>query len=451
MSTFLLNGSPLASLGLANPRLSYASMQADALTLDHLTAAWDADPIFAYAETLTLTRDGVPVFVGRVRRFPRFAGPTAETTSYEILGPWDWLERRAFVQQVAVVADPAVSTTPIYVASGFVILNQLNDGTSVNIADSLAVVINQAISSGVPILLGTITGFDYATGWDEITDLTLADAITRLLASAPDAVVWWDYTTAPTPTIHIGRRANLADVSLVIAPAGSPPSAYGPGGYAEFESLRLMSRPDLVVPGTFITYRSTDTVNGASYLKLVGQNAVSDLSVQHTAENALVRTVELAGASFSETILTQECKTLPLAAALTGGGTVTSGGDFDELMKFWKRKVPALAHPDVVIKGFKDRGREAAPVASAAGENETPILDTSLVRELIEGAITPWMREGGLNRKGQEQNFTARIAFSIKGVDQKDADGMGIVFTAGVMATTISVHRFSILLSENAV
>jgi hypothetical protein len=410
--TWLINGVTPASLGLAVPRITEGNLTPDVLTLDHLTAAWDADPIFAYAQTLTLTRAGVTVFVGKVRRFPRFAGPTAETTSYEVLGPWDWLERRILQQNQAVVVDPATSTIPTLVPQGLIILNQSDAGATVTISQALTTVINQAISVGVPILLGTIVGFDYSMSWDEVADLTHADAIIRLLASAPDAVVRWDYTTTtggvPTPTIHIGRRANLSAVLLAIAPANTPVSAFEAGTYASFETVRLTSRPDLVISGAHLTYRRVNTVNGETFLRLEQQTAGPG---SKTDENALVRTVQLAGSSFTETVLEQECKSTPLPSGL-GTGTLTASGDIDQIVKFLRRGGNAeinSSNPFWYPVKLEGMGREAMPVTDDDGAESTPALDTSLTRELLEGGITPWMEDTGLNRKGQVQQVSYRV------------------------------------------
>jgi hypothetical protein len=455
-TTWKLNDELLEVLGLKDARLTYANLQPDTLEVRHLTARWDADPLFAYAESVVLTRvlmnephlggsviSSTVVFRGKCRGFPRFLGRTAESLSYTFAGVWDELQRRPLLQNQAVVVDPEVSTVPILVPQGLVILNQADDGTSVNIADALEVVINAAIAAGVSIELGTITGYDFAVGWDEIADLTIADAITRLLQVAPDAAVWFDYT--PTvPVIHFSRRAELDEVTL-------PLSLVGVGEwptYAGLDTLRIRSRPDLVVPFVSIQFRRLNTVGSGSYLSLEKQ--ISGTGTE-TDENALVRTIQLAGSSFTETILTQECKTLVLAAAL-GNGTldatvVTLASDasaFAELSKFWKRKVPALATPGVVIQGFRNRIRKAAEVADEDGNPVTPTLDTSLVRELIEGAITPWMRSTGLNRQAQEQNYEVEILY-----DAPTAADPAVVFrvtqsySAPVMATNASTRIYS--------
>lgn len=439
MATWLINNVSPASLGLVIKSLTYGSMAADTLTLEHLTAEWDADPLFAYGEAITLKREGVIVFVGKVRRFPRFAGPSAETTTYEIAGPWDWLERRALLQNHAVVLDPEVSTVPALVPQGLTILGQSDAGATVQCVASLTVVINQAITAGVAITLGTITGFDYSTAWDEVADLTMADAIVRLLGAAPDAVVWWDYTTA-SPTIHIGRRANLDAVTLAIADAGTATSDFEDGTYASFESIRLTSRPDLVVPGVVITYRRINTVNGSSYLELETQTAGT---ADATAENALVRTVQLAGSSFTSSNVEQKCVTAIIPTAIGTELTPASGTDFTAVLNFLARGDRWLVETGTTItKLTPSASFRKALVPDVDGVVQRVFPDTSLVRELVEGGITPWMESGGLNRKGEEQEISYKVegTRTVEGVVTALKD---VTVVRAFMATNVSTRTYS--------
>lgn len=442
MPTFLINGSPPASLGLANPLLSFGSLMPDVLTLEHLTAAWDADPIFTYGQQIVLTLDGVTVFVGKVRTFPRFAGPTAETTSYQVMGPFDWLQRRALLQNQAVVTNPAVSTVPTLIPQGLAILGQSDAGTSVLISAALVTIIDQAIAAGVPILRGTITGFDYAIAWDEVADLTIADAIVRLLGSSPDAVVFWDYTTtttgSPTPTIHIGRRANLTATSLSIAPAG----AGGTGGYALFESLRLTSRPDLVVPGVFINYRRTNTVNGKSYLAIESQTAGSGLA---SAENALCRTVTLGGSSFTSSTVEQACVTAVIPSALGDELTPASGANFTAVLAFLGRSNKWLLEPGTSITKLipsTQFRRALAPNSSTGVMEEVSLHSPALVRELTEGAITPWMEDTTLNRVAQEQECSYQVE-GTRTIDGTATEVKPCTVTRAFLATNASTQTYS--------
>lgn len=429
-----INGQTPAALGLSQLVLTYASLQADTLTFAHDGAAWDADPLFAYGSTITLTRDDVPVFIGKVRRTPRFIGATAESVSYEVAGPWDWLERRALLQNQAVVLDPETSGVPAMVPQGLAILGQSDAGTTVNLADALAAVLAGAAAAGIDVAIGD--GFDYPVVWDEVADLTIADAVIRLLGTAPDAVSWIDYATL---TLHLARRAHLAEAELEVAPANEGWTL----DFAPLESVQVVERPDLVPSGVTLFYRRIDTINGRPYLRLF----TDAVGAAADAENAIVRTIELAGASYNSTTLEQPVVVAPLPAHLTAAGTITAASNaaaFAALSKFWKRKIPWLNDPGVTINAFRATARTISADSEAVGEDgaplPAPVLDTSLPNELIEGYLTAWMEDTTLNRKGQDQTYSAEVSADIE-VGGKVTRRIERL-TAGVMATNCSTRTY---------
>jgi hypothetical protein len=440
--TWQINGQSPAALGISGLALTYASLAADTLSFRHEGAAWDGDPLFAYGATITLTRhvDGGPgtiVFIGKVRRSPRFLGAEAESLSYEVEGPWGWLERRALVSNQAVVVDPATSTVPTLLPQGLSILGQSDAGSSVNLEDALQAVLSGAV--GVASAIGA--GFSYPIAWDEVSDLTIADAVIRLLESAPDAATWVDYTTSPFPTLHIGRRAQLATVSISVAPAG----AGGGVAYSPLESVQVTERPDLVPSGVVIYYRRIDTVNGRQYLRLFDDRAPGGASP--LAENALVRTIELAGSSYQSTVLEQPVVVAPLSSLLTTSGTITATSNpsaFLALSKFWKRKVGWLGEAGVTIKSFQGCAREITAESGAVDEEGDPLpaetLNTSLGNELIEGNITPWMEDSTLNRRGQDQTYKCEVVAEVSSGGAPTSRQEFL--TAGVMATNAETKTY---------
>jgi hypothetical protein len=430
---YLINGVTCESLGLANPQLQLSNWQADTLSLTHATASWDADPLFAYNAALSLTLDGVCIFRGRRRLAPRFAGAEAESLTYEFAGPFDWLAGRTLLQNTAIVVDPDTSTIPTLLPQGLIILGQSDAGTSVNLAQALTTVITAAIAAGVPIALGVIEGFDHGIEWDEVADLNYADALLRLLKYAPDAVVSWDYAPA-FPVISLRRRAALPALTLAVAPKGQG----GDATYVPFESLKLTDRPDLQMRGVFLTYRRQDTINGRQYLRLSQDTAKLAPEITAQDENVLVRTLTLAGSSYTANTLTQDVKVVRLSVYLTAAGTITpaQGDAFAALSRFWKRKVGWLTQPGVTITGF----RACARAATDTGEDPAPILDLTLANELIEGAITDWMEASALNITGQDQTFTCEIATTrtVGGelIDRQEP------LTAGVLATNATSRTY---------
>jgi hypothetical protein len=436
-----INGTPVGDLGLSGLSLAPAAFDSDKLTFTHDGAAWDSAAIFAYGQTLTLTRqDGaaapVVAFIGKVRRRPRFIGTQAQSLKYEVLGPWDWLQRRPLIQNQAVVVDPEASLVPTMLPQGLAILGQSDAGTSVQLSAALAAVLAGAPAAGVAFSIGA--GFDYGIAWDEVADLNIADAVIRLLATAYDATSWIDYTTTPLPTLHIARRANLASVTIKVAPDGEGWDA----PYTPLESVTVDERHDLVPSGVTIHFRRIDTVNGRPYLRIITQSASDNLGYQPTDENALVRTIELAGSSYTETVLEQPIRVTPLSVYLTEGGTITSGDAFAALSRFWKRSVAWLNDAGVEIKGFRATGRVKTDMDSEE------FLDLTLNQDLLEGDITEWMESGALNRKGQGQTFRCEIAVEV--TTEEGTTMRKELLTADVMACNCATRTYRFTESTEA-
>lgn len=438
-----INGSTPASLGLANLQLVYRNMAADTLTFTHVGAAWDGDPLYAYAATITLTRtvgagSPVTVFVGKVRRTPRFLGTQAESLTYEVAGPWDWLERRALVQNQAVVIDPATSTVPILIPQGLTILGQSDAGTAVSLRQAIDAILANVSSYGLQYTEPNVGVFSEMIVWDEVADLTVADALVRVLGSRPDAVVWVDYDAIP-PSICVNTRSELANPVIAVAPA----DLGGTGSYTPLESVQVTERPDLVPPGVTVHYRWINTVNGTPYLRLLSES-VGAGGYDPTDENAIVRTIELAGSEYTSTVLEQKVRVTPLSAYLTESGTITSASAdaFAALSRFWKRKINWLNDTGVVIQGFRDCTRTLTDTDESGAT-----LNTALSNELIEGAITPWMEGTTLNRRGQDQTYGCEISADvpINGVLTRRQ----VKLSAGVMATNCSTRTYTWTESED--
>lgn len=446
-----------AGASLAKPRMACYNMQPDVAEIDHLAATWLAEPLFAYKADVTIWRvDGgaaVRVFRGLRRLAPRFKGTEAESLSYTLEGPWDWLQRRPLVQNQAVPPLEGEGP-PIMVPQGLLILGQDDTGVTVDVGQALGVIIDLAITSGVPITKGVIEGFDFQAGWDQIRDLQISDGITRLLQVAPDAVVEWDYTTA-NPTINIRRRAGLEVKTLALAPEGAAVEDFGPDGYAELESTRIVDRPDLVVPGVWLYFRSTDTNNGVPQVRIDEDIAKAEGALP-TDENALVRTIELAGSSRSTSSISQKCVTGIIPVGLGEELTPASGANFTNLLKFFTRadSLKWLLDSAVTVTKLSPviPFRRALITNEETGEVTREAPDTSLVRELVEGGITPWMETGTLNRKGEEQE----VYYTVEGTrtegegEETTVTPFRAELTRAFMATNVSTRTYNYAESGDA-
>lgn len=457
-------------LGLDLPKYTKGNMEADMVTIDHLrnedgtiSLRWDQPPLLAYRDDITIWKnEGVTstrVFRGLRRTAPSFMGATAESISYTVEGPWGWLKRRQLLQNAAVPPVDGDGNTvdgpPNMVPQGLVILGQDDSGATVNLAQALHTVLQAATAAGVPITIGAIEGFDFASGWDWMRDVTIADAIIRLLQVCPDAVGEWDYSTEK-PTIHLRRRAALPAVSFAVAPRGTPLANYGPGGYAEFETLRIIDRPDLVIPGCWVTFRSVDNSNGVPSLRMETDVAAAP-GASMTDENALVRTIELAGFSRTTNTVSQECITAIIPIALAGPGHVDpltpESEGFEDVLEFLARSEGWLTAADTVVTKLTPKGSHSVNSAlrrglepDGTGKMVEVWADTSLPRELVRGFITPWMKTGALNRKSQEQE----VCYEVEATWMPDGAGGVRVTKNGTITRTFTATNASTRTGENA-
>lgn len=454
-----LNGAtpaPLADFGIASePRavvLRLANQEADTLTLRQAGAAFEDDPEFDLGDTVSLYRDEVCVFTGIIREIPREGERGRESLSYVACGPWDWLARRAYLQNFKFATTPGtgggggLTTKRI----GRVVLGQDDTAARVHVSSEVTNIIGVAILAGLPVCIGALTGLNFFIPWDEATDLSMADAITRALTHIPDAVVWWDYNATPgTPRLHIARRAGMTGVSLAL-PARREG---GTGGTSPIASVSLAPLERLRVSGVRLIYirqnRDTDELWNEVDVDYAGTGSTG------LEDNCLVRTIQLAGYEQTGSWLYQEVNTgtLPTALLGTSGATPAGGmidehhnaagddddGDFNTLLTFWRANDPTLRRGDVTVKAF--RARRRVPVDDPV--SGTPSADCVRYIRAGGGAITDWMiSEYGVI--GEFQDVTCDVA-----IERVTPSGKTVrqitTLHARVLATNANTQTYSLL------
>lgn len=325
-----------AELKLGNLRRILTNQDVDQVTFTAPGTALDADALFIYGETVTIKKDGDPWFLGRVNRIRRSGSPAAELITYELVGPWWWLEKLTYQQVWQCYTEGVKEDT----WKSRVILGQDEAGDPITTGAQITDVINYAIDNDAPIALGTIDA-DLPLPMDEQRELSCADVIRRLCKFQPDLVCWFNYSAA-TPVFNCRKISNLTALSLSIdgAPCGE---------------LEISPRYDLKLPGVVIRYEITGDINGSPYeqVRLDTAGTTDDIET-------LVATLELAGPRI--TWVEQRVKTEAYPATpLTDKA-------------FWKRRIPWLAEV-----------ADADLVIHAASR------DSALANILLEGDITDWM------------------------------------------------------------
>ena len=138
-------------------------------------------------QTVSLFRNGVREFVGRVTQRKYIFNGTGQGWQIEVRGGWYELEKIPLISDASATYDLAAG----------------------NVATSIAAVIAQAITDGARLRLGNI-----ATMLDcfalQFRAATAAATVRDLLRFSQDAMTYVDYSGDGHPTLHITRRPTAA-------------------------------------------------------------------------------------------------------------------------------------------------------------------------------------------------------------------------------------------------
>lgn len=417
-----------AQLVLDDGVLTYVNQQADTLDLiEVLDAGVTPDPLIEEGEEVVLARDGVVWFAGKRRGCPVLLDGQR---TYRILGAWNVLERRAYLQNFSSAVDPEDPESALEARPrGLVVLGQAENGDKVDLTTFLTSVISYA-----GLTPGTIE-VPLTIPFEDVNDLSCAEVIQRCLRWVPNTVVWFDYTTTP-PTCHMRQRADLDATTLALAEGVSV-------------SVSLDPRHDLVVDHVALFYVATNRSNSASWevtLPLNEDGTRGDFFPEGTTgaeDGALVRTIQLGGSVVDRAYLTQEVVTETIPTALNFGGYITAASNptaFSTLVNFWQKHVKALKSGYITIRRF-----ESGTHLKADGD---PI--TAGLRELIDGALTDWMQEEDVALVNEQQ--TAKVTVYYEVTDPTDASKKSMEhaeFSADMIATSAVTKTYSQLQSSS--
>ena len=373
----------------------------------------DADPIFAFGSTVRLFRNGSPWFYGRVVQVPGRAAAKIEEQLYRLAGPWWYLENLVF-QQAWQTTDGSDATL-IATNKSRLILSQAADGTKLATGAAIAEVLAYATARGVPITVGTITPNAIAP-YAEALDRSCAEVIRNLLRWTPDAMVAFDYTTTPYPTLSIHLRADAATVTL---------PAYG----APVTGLDLTPRHDLQVPAVVLKFEQTNDIDNDTFTSLIVQSAPTTATGDEFG--AMVMTLDLSGAR--ATYQKQPVTTGPIPQSDSSAGVID----------WWKSKFAWL-------NDFDDGDLEiVAGTQVLAIENPASypgITVADLPNELLSGSVASWM-----NLKAAPLLVSATMQYTGATTDESsavfDANNQRILYTR-VTGTDAETQTYSRLTSE---
>lgn len=334
----------LAEWGLSRALVSLRSFTASTLSFEH-ASNFDATPLFAYGDTLTLRDpDNVVRFIGRVRQLPASTGGTNESRRYVVEDVLGDLSRRVFGQtwshlEGGVVTD-AISARIVLFDDG---------GASQTVQQTVQAIVAAAAAAGVSVQMGAADDLTISPRKVDVKGMSFLECLKAACVYSPDVCTQVDYSTSP-PTLHFIRRANATAHNLPVLQTAD-----------EFEVKPLY---DQSIEGVYLVYERRGTLDGKDYLSLVYD--IYPPGTSQTGERVLFQTLPLQGASGGhlQQNQTQEIQTRTID---------------EEDLDWWAKLLPHLA----------DRN-EAATLTDITVTDANG--DTTITRkELRSGVIQPWM------------------------------------------------------------
>jgi hypothetical protein len=420
-----INGTPFGDRDLSNVTLELANMATDRMTFEAPGLSILSPSVFTYDALIKVTRAGIPFFSGRCGRIPVHGDPKQEGHSYEILGPWDQLERLIFMQRWKSGSWEGEGDAAHYITNwsykSRCVLGQDEEGKSVAVGSVISSIIDYAKSCGVIIQNGGIAAGPFLP-WDEVTDMSCADVIRRLARWLPDAVAYFDYSTTP-PTFNFRFRASISPVTI---PIGS------------IESVNLTAVGSRSVPSVVLLYEQSNDIDGTTMLSTVKDAYPASSTGREIG--AIVQTINLPGWSSSSTVQKQTIHSASIPVI---------GANPSVFQEWFLNHHPEWAAPGVpgVFNNVKYR--------DVTIDNVT--RTSSLAYELIEGTLQDWMRKYILNKNGSrilnpdnkysyedaEDNILTTLSFKVVNEDGKIMKEVkGEVITTKIHATNCPPNTY---------
>lgn len=346
----------LASLNLSNPQIEFRVMGVSMARMRATRELSSADAWWAFDTQITIYRDSIPFFTGRVQENPDAADGRSSSRTLVLADAWQDIEDTIYRESWA-VGDG----THMYPKA---ILGMNDEGEAITTGEQIAEVIDFLITRGVGIAKGDIA--DGVALWpSEVRNVSCDSIITGEMRFHPDWVAWLDHSTLP-PTFHARPKDELTQVTI------------------DTEEDNLESRSWAEVKrnkplGVDITYESANIIDDNTY-----RASYQDTAGVTTGRRVMTAMLDLEGMNIPFQKSRISTRTLPTNAVNMVDWFKAKYPELADIpdvnflfKKFQKYIVPDFALPDAI------NPRAARLAVSGAGD---------VPRELVAGTIEDWMR-----------------------------------------------------------
>ncbi|MEO0510542.1 MAG: hypothetical protein AAF065_11860 [Verrucomicrobiota bacterium] len=355
----------MSSLGLSNVRSTRITQAPDTLAFEQ-AADYDADPLFAYGETVTVQRAGVQWFKGTATAIQRSGSGNSERIKYTVSGPWWQLQQVVYQQAFSRYVDGAPGTPSL----ARLVIGTDSSGSRLNSGQVLSAALSYAATQLGPDALfegGSLAG-NTEMPYEELNALSCAEVISRVLRWNPDIVAYFDYSQTP-PTLNFTPRSELTRKTFSLS------------SETTITENSINPRNDLQKDGVVIQFERSDTINGAEQKTILTDTAGSTVDPIKT----LYFFFDLQG--FTENWIQQK---------------IVSESIQENSADWWKDHHPKLRNATNVSVA-----NESKEAVNDGGEND----GTSYDKELISGSIADWMFGVGANA----QDVEADVSYTLDG------------------------------------
>jgi hypothetical protein len=391
MSWTINNQSP-ESLNLRVVSISENTDTASEAVLAVTSASYTQTAAFSFGSIVSIARNGVNVFVGKVFQTPRSASASTEGLEYVLKDAWYDLERlvyqveREYVSNVTPPPDGDDEDSTLEFVDSYIGTTTFE--TNVPLGERISMIVEYAEDRGLNIAVGNIDdGIDwYRT---ENKDRTCAEMIREMLQMMPDYVAWFDNSTSP-PQFNLATRSSM-------------PSRVYTIGQDVVTDHSIIRHDSENVPCVVIRYEKPISIDSENYTEITED--IAPFNADPTQLGTMVETVGIQGGLFQNEYARVTTDTIPQDDASDDDikkwwieytpilKSIAENNGLDELLALVK--IPKVDVPAENVKKHKvSVVVDNLPKPPPINKNSTPIEQTDepkdYPRHIIEGTLPEW-------------------------------------------------------------
>lgn len=370
----------------------------------------DVAQSFNYGDIVSVQRGGIGYFYGVVTKSIVSGNPSGETVSYEVSGPWWFLENIVFQDYWFVLVPPA--TAPSAQLRSRAILCQELTGETVGGAlksrrfstgQQIVNAVTYAVAKGAQFIPGSIIA-GIMVPFSEVVDVSCAEVVRSMLRWTPQVVTAFDYT-GELPVLNVVDRGAGGSITKSLSTTAD--------GITSFEAS---SREDLQVNGVKVIYEITNSLDDKTWMTQVVDQVGSE------GVGGMVLTIQLSGGSSAFQYQYVKSDAVDARSA-----------------NWWRGKLAWLANSKVAGPD----GAGSPIFTDAKISPKIGFFDYDGL-EVVEGETPNWLKE-----KSVRCVATAKVSYSVRSDNGAVETRMDDIISANFTGTSLGTGTYRQLVSDS--